>query len=183
MFGFMQHPQYNDCRRCKYLHHQHPWFWPSSRKLFRPRHRSHRSYNHWKSTLRWRHNMRGSVSNHQPHDCLLNRLFRRRSKKTSKLRVIINTSLLWKTNNRKWSPYFSGSRWLFWITSCDLWGSVISSPECISCVHFNTLRPRQHGRHFQTKFWNGSFWMKICEFRFQFHWNLILEVQLTIFQH
>ena len=28
-----------------------------------------------------------SVSNHQPHDCLLNRLFRRRSKKTSKLRV------------------------------------------------------------------------------------------------
>ena len=27
------------------------------------------------------------VSNHQPHHCLLNRLFRRRSKKTSKLRV------------------------------------------------------------------------------------------------
>ena len=27
------------------------------------------------------------VSNHQPHDCLLNRLFRHRSKKTSKLRV------------------------------------------------------------------------------------------------
>ena len=38
-------------------------------------------------TLRWRHNERDSVSNHQPHDCLLNRLFRRRSKKTSKLRV------------------------------------------------------------------------------------------------
>ena len=37
--------------------------------------------------LRWRHNVRDSVSNHQPHDCLLNRLFRRRSKKTSKLRV------------------------------------------------------------------------------------------------
>ena len=31
--------------------------------------------------LRWRHNGRVSVSNHQPHDCLLNRLFRRRSKK------------------------------------------------------------------------------------------------------
>ena len=28
-----------------------------------------------------------SYSNHQPHHCLLNRLFRRRSKKTSKLRV------------------------------------------------------------------------------------------------
>ena len=37
--------------------------------------------------LQWRHNERDSVSNHQPHDCLLNRLFRRRSKKTSKLRV------------------------------------------------------------------------------------------------
>ena len=31
--------------------------------------------------------MRDGVWNHQPHDCLLNRLFRRRSKKTSKLRV------------------------------------------------------------------------------------------------
>ena len=35
----------------------------------------------------WRHNGRDSVSNHQPHDCLLNRLFRRRSKQPSKLRV------------------------------------------------------------------------------------------------
>ena len=39
------------------------------------------------STYRWRHNGRDGVSNHQPHDCLLNRLFRHRSKKTSKLRV------------------------------------------------------------------------------------------------
>ena len=37
--------------------------------------------------LRWRHTGRDSVSNHQPHDCLLNRLFRSRSRKTSKLRV------------------------------------------------------------------------------------------------
>ena len=39
------------------------------------------------NALLWRHNGRGSVSNHQYHDCLLNHLFRRRSKKTSKLRV------------------------------------------------------------------------------------------------
>ena len=38
-------------------------------------------------SLRWRHNDHDGVSNHQPHGCLLNRLFRRRSKKTSKLRV------------------------------------------------------------------------------------------------
>ena len=38
-------------------------------------------------TLQWRHYERDGASNHQPHDCLLNRLFRRRSKKASKLRV------------------------------------------------------------------------------------------------
>ena len=53
---------------------------------------------HWKSmglpkisrvtmTLQWRHNELDGISNHQPHDCLLNRLFTRRSKKTSKLRI------------------------------------------------------------------------------------------------
>ena len=40
----------------------------------------------WPSS-QWRYNGRDSVSNHQPHDYLLNGLFRRRSKKTSKLRV------------------------------------------------------------------------------------------------
>ena len=39
------------------------------------------------NSLQWRHNGRDSVPNHHPHDCLHNRLFRRRSKKTSKLRV------------------------------------------------------------------------------------------------
>ena len=34
-------------------------------------------------SLQWRHNERDGVSNHQPHDYLLNRLFRYRSKKTS----------------------------------------------------------------------------------------------------
>ena len=38
-------------------------------------------------SLRWRHNDHDGGSNHQPHGCLLNRLFRRKSKKTSKLRV------------------------------------------------------------------------------------------------
>ena len=37
--------------------------------------------------LQWRHNECDGVSNHQPHGCLLKRLFRRRSKKTSKLHV------------------------------------------------------------------------------------------------
>ena len=42
---------------------------------------------HNQRPLQWRHNERDSVSNHQPHHCLFNCLFRRRSKKTLKLRV------------------------------------------------------------------------------------------------
>ena len=39
------------------------------------------------ASLLWCHNGGSSVSNHQPHDCLLNHLFRCRTQKTSKLRV------------------------------------------------------------------------------------------------
>ena len=45
---------------------------------------------HWTNidfTLEWRHNDRDGVSNHQPHNCLLNGLFGPRSNKTSKLRL------------------------------------------------------------------------------------------------
>ena len=57
----------------------------------------------WMNTeaLQWRHNGRDWVSNHLAHDCLLNRLFRRRSKKTSKA-------------PRHWSLWgeFTGDRWI-----------------------------------------------------------------------
>ena len=39
------------------------------------------------NSLQWRHKGHDGVSNHQPRRCLLNHLFRCRSKKTSKLRV------------------------------------------------------------------------------------------------
>ena len=41
----------------------------------------------FQNPLLWRHNGSDSVPNHQPHDCLLNRLFRQRWKRTSKLRI------------------------------------------------------------------------------------------------
>ena len=51
----------------------------------------HDLHNSWDVTvvlsLRWLHNGRENVSNHQPHHCILNRFFRDRSKKTSKPRV------------------------------------------------------------------------------------------------
>ena len=42
---------------------------------------------HDDGTLQWRHDGCHGVSNHRGLDCLLNRLFSRRSKETSKLRV------------------------------------------------------------------------------------------------
>ena len=41
----------------------------------------------WIITLQWRHNGHDCVSNHQPHDCLLNCLFGRKSMKTPNLCV------------------------------------------------------------------------------------------------
>ena len=41
----------------------------------------------WLRSLQRRHDDHDGVSNHQPHDCLRNGLFRRRSRKISKLRV------------------------------------------------------------------------------------------------
>ena len=52
--------------------------------------------------LLWRHNELDSVSNYQPYECLLNRLFRRRSKKTSKLRV---TAFVWGIHWDRWIPH------------------------------------------------------------------------------
>ena len=60
------------------------WYFDGWYKVFIFYKTDHAKYS---ATLRWRHNGRDGVSNHQPHQCLLNRLFRRRSKKTSKLRV------------------------------------------------------------------------------------------------
>ena len=48
-------------------------------------------------SLQWRHNGRDGVSNHQPHDGLLNRLFRCRSKKTS-----ISASLAFVRGIHRW---------------------------------------------------------------------------------
>ena len=59
--------------------------------------------------IQWRHNGRDSVSNHQLHDCLLNRLFRRRSKKASKLPVTGLCGDRWipRTNGQLHRKYFN----------------------------------------------------------------------------
>ena len=107
-------------------------------------------------TLLWRHNGRDGVSNQQPHDCLLNRLFRRRSKKTSKLRVsdlcvgnspvtgefpaqmasnAENVSIWWRSIASTW--FVSAIRIAFKSLAPERWGS--KSKNVIS-VRWNLCR-------------------------------------------
>ena len=139
------------------------------------------------SSLRWRHNGRDSVSNHQPYDCLLNRFFRRRWKKTSKLRVTglcvgnspgtgefpaqmasnaENVSIWWRHHVLRvlgWVRigcfYISdkiGSSKFGWeqneiaIMFEPWWKNCEPNRPRPQCV--NTMRSRQHGRHFQKHF-------------------------------
>ena len=67
----------------KWYLNSHPHF-PRSKIYFTPLYINLQSL---LETLQWRHNEHDGVSNHQPNDCLLKCSFRRRSKKTSKLRV------------------------------------------------------------------------------------------------
>ena len=63
------------------------WFQTPSCSLLRHCNEPFKCRSKHAAPLQWRHNGRDSVSNPQPRDCLLNRLFRRRSNKTSKLCV------------------------------------------------------------------------------------------------
>ena len=100
------------------------------------------------SALQWRHNWRDSVSNHQPHHCLLSRLFGRRSKKTSKPRVTghcagnspgtVNSPHKW-TVMQKMFPFDDVimGHWVMW--SQD-WAKYLGDFHCVllparSCAH------------------------------------------------
>ena len=88
------------------------------------------SWRHHDLALHWRHNDRDGVSSHQPHGCLLNHLFRRRSKKTSKLHV---TGLcVWGIHRDRWIPRTKGqlrgkcfhlmtSSWVVWYVRYHLY--------------------------------------------------------------
>ena len=66
------------------------WIWRAFYQrfhVFLPHYNYHDYYLSVTLSLQWHHNGRDSLSNHQPHHCLPKYLFRRRSKKTWKLRV------------------------------------------------------------------------------------------------
>ena len=120
--------------------------------------------------LQWRHNGRDSVSNHQPHDCLLKRLFRCRSRKTSKLRV---TGLC--AGNSPVTGEFPAQ--------------MASNAENVSiwCRHhayihrwaLNHLPVDKTAAVSQTIFSHVFMWMKGFVFWLKFHWNYSPGVQLA----
>ena len=91
--------------------------------------------------------MRDGVSNHQPHDCLLSCLFRRISKKTSKLRVtglcernspVTGEFPAWRTSNAAnvciwWRHHEEVIRWNGW-TFTDF---LKQQPTNVISGHFN----------------------------------------------
>ena len=79
-----------------YLRHMLDKWWPCREP---PPIRKHQ-WQFFLNTLQWRHIGRDNFWNHQPHECLLNRYFRRRSKKTSKLRVTGLCAVISRTNGQ-----------------------------------------------------------------------------------
>ena len=70
---------------------------------------------YFQQTLQWRHNKRNGASNRRRLDCLLNRLLRRRWKKTSKLRVTglceRNSPVTGEFTSRRTSFHLMTSSW------------------------------------------------------------------------
>ena len=85
--------------------------------------------------LQWRHNGRDSVSNHQPHGCLLNRLFRRRSKKHQSSASL---AFVWGIHRDRWIPRTKGQlrgKWFHLMTSS--WSTRYCPYILCHCHHTN----------------------------------------------
>ena len=132
--------------------------------------------------LQWCHNEHDGVSNHWRLDCLLNCLFRHRSKKTSNLHITgFVRGIHW------WIPHTKGpvtrkmfpfDDFIMEVETIIPWSITVKNLR-----YLNTLRPRQDGCHFADKVANAFSWMKMHQFWLRFHWSLIPRVQLTIYQH
>ena len=114
---------------------------------------------HWLNdlTLQCHHNGHDGVSNHQPHDCLLNRLFRRRSKKTPKLRV---TGLC--AGNSPGTDEFP-AQMASNAENVSIWWRHHVTPEPVSCIYTELrLRTFQGIFGWRKNWWNVNFWGLFC---------------------
>ena len=132
--------------------------------------------------------MHDGVSIHRHHDCLPNCLFRRRSKKPSKLRV---TGLC--VGNSPVTGEFPAQRasnaekvFIWWRHHEDLTATLDNKHHAgLHWDYYPGTLPLTHwGRDemyniSQTTFSNVFSSMKMFEFQLKFHWSLFLRVQLT----
>ena len=168
--GFTTKIQVLACRiilRCKYPEHNQPGSWHISQ-----------------NTSQWRHNGRDSVSNHQPHDCLLNRLFRRRSKKTSKLRVTglcVGNSPLTSESRHKWPV----TRRMFPFDDVIM---ILNSAPKVLFLHFgSSIFTNEEWTNdcyiFQTSTFNLSFYMtgRLCSYSWTYlsWYNMMVQHDAT----
>ena len=137
-----------------------------------------------KLSLQWRHNDHDSVSNHQPHDCLLNRLFRLRSKKTSKLRVtglcVGNSPVTGEfpaqmASNAEMFPFdgvimMHRRRSVLFVRHVS--SSVSSSMNLAELQGLTYWGRDKRAVIYQTTFSNAFSWMKMLEFRLKFRRSL-----------
>ena len=93
----------------------------------------------WKA-LQWPYNERDGVSNQQHNECLLNRSFRRRSKKTSKLRVtgLVRGIHRWRGN----SPHKGSVTW-----------KMFPFYDVIMCIRLVQII---HVKHSQFQWWQPA---------------------------
>ena len=121
-------------------------------------------------TLRWRHNDHDGVSNHQPHGCLFNRLFRLKSKKTSKLGV---TGLCVGNSPGPVNSPHKGpvTRKMFpfddVIMEIDL---LTTTHQCLDKIAYIS----------QTIFWNAFYRIKL--FSFKFNRKLTTDIESSLVQ-
>ena len=109
--------------------------------------------------LQWRHNERDGVSNHRRLDCLFNHLFRRRSKKTSKLRV----SGLCR-GNRRWSVV-SPHKGPLVTRKMFPFGDVIMIDDFVSIGHLRTNSLKYSSTHHVCQWRSLTLHVSFCQFR------------------
>ena len=137
-------------------------------------------------SLKWRHNERDGVSNHLRLGCSLNCLFRRRSKKTSNLRVTGlcdgNSPVTGEFPSRRasnaqnvfiWWRHHMATVSVSRTMPRNMWTQFCFAWFCCGCI-INSLTT--HLPLHKTTFWKAFSWIKMLECWFKSHWNLFLRV-------
>ena len=106
-------------------------------------------------SLQWRHNECDGVSDQQPHDCLLNRLFTRRWKKTSTSLAFVRGIHRWPLNSPHKGPV---TRKMFPFDDVI----IMHAPTRYHSIHIFTLTALDI-------YWRNNFgYFAICIYRFRF---------------